>query len=116
MTANLLPISRTHQSNLAYLSNVVVWMLSILQLISSSRSSSCKPLETVPNAPAIVAIILTFMFHGLFSSLAWSKYCLAFRLRDPPNRQNPLDGKFSFFLFLFLFLINTRFGLLAKIR
>ena len=65
-------LSRTLPSILAVLNNVVVWMVST-RLPTSKSSSPCSksssPLVTVPNAPIIIGIIFTCMFH--WSSIPW---------------------------------------------
>ena len=71
------PVSRTLLSIMAVLNNVVVWMVSTRPLISKSSSSFNNPLVKVPNAPITIDIIVTFMFHSFFNSLARSR-CLSF--------------------------------------
>ena len=43
-------------------------------LISNSDSLFSKPLVTVPSAPTIVGITVTFIFHSFFNPLARSEY------------------------------------------
>ena len=64
-------VSRTLLSILAVLNNVVVWMLSTRLPISKFSSPFNNPL---PKAPITIGIIVTFMFHSLFNSLARSRY------------------------------------------
>ena len=59
-------ISRTLPSILAVLNNVVVWMVSTRSPISKSSSPFNSPLVTVPNAPIVIDIIVTFMFYSSF--------------------------------------------------
>ena len=85
----------------------------------TSRSSRPfnNPLVTVPKAPITIGIIVTFMFHSFFNSLARSRYLSIF------------SHSFSFILwsagtakstilqiFYFLLLIILRSGLRTEIR
>ena len=72
--------SWTLLSILAVLNNVVVWMVSTLPPTSKSSSPFNIPLVTVPNAPITIGIIVTFIFHSFFNSLARSKYLSFFLL------------------------------------
>ena len=67
-------VSRTLLSILAVLNNVVVWMVSTRPPTSKSSSPFSNPLVTVPKAPITIGIIVTFMFHSFFNSLARSRY------------------------------------------
>ena len=67
-------VSKTLLSILAILNNAVVWMVSTHLPISQSSSSFNYPLLTVPKAPITIGIIVTFMFHSFFNSLARSRY------------------------------------------
>ena len=77
---------------------------------SKSSSPFCNPLVTVSKAPITIGIIVTFIFHSFFSSLARSRYLSFF------------SHSFSFILWstgtakFLLLLIIIRFGLLAEIR
>ena len=75
-------VSWTLLSILADINHAVVWMISIFPLISNSACPLSKPLGSVPNAPTIIDITVTHMFHTLFffSSLARSKYLFIFLL------------------------------------
>ena len=75
-----LQVSRTLLSILADLNNAVVWTVSIRSVISKSSSPSTNHLVTVPKAPITIGIIVTFMFHSLFNSLARSTYLSHFSL------------------------------------
>ena len=59
---------------------IVVWMVTIHPLISKSSSPCTNSLVTVPSAPITIGIIVTFMFHRFFSSLARSSYSSLFLL------------------------------------
>ena len=110
-------VSRTFLSILAVLNNAVVWMVSTRPPTSKSSSPFSNPLVTVPNAPITISIIVTYMFHSFFNSLARSRYLSFF------------SHSFSFILWsagtanstmlqvlFFLLLIIIKFGLLAGIR
>ena len=71
-------VSRTLLNILADLNNDFVWMVSTHPLISKSFSPSTNPLVTVPSIPITIAIIVTFMFHSFYSSLARSRYLSLF--------------------------------------
>ena len=71
-------VSRTFLSILAVFNNAVVWMVSTRpQTYKSSRPFN-NPLVTVPKAPITIGIIVTFMFHSFFNSLARSMYLYLF--------------------------------------
>ena len=61
-------VFRTLLSILADLQNAVVCMVSTRPLITKSSSPCINPLVSVPNAPIIIGITVTFMFHCSFSS------------------------------------------------
>ena len=71
-------VSRTLLSILTDLINAVVWMVSTRPVISKSSSPLNNPLVTVPRAPIIIGIIVTFMFYSSFNSLARSRYLFFF--------------------------------------
>ena len=54
-------VSRTLLSILTDLNNTLVWMVSILPLISNSNSLLSKPLWTVPSSPNKIGIIVTLI-------------------------------------------------------
>ena len=83
-------VSRTLLSILAVFSNAVVWMVSTWLPTSKSSRPFNNPLVTMPKAPITIGIIVTFMFHSFFNSLARSRYLSLF------------SDSFSFILFLFL--------------
>ena len=100
------------------LNNSVVWMVSTRPLIYKSFSPYTNPLVTVPSAPIIIGITVTFMFHSFFCSLARSSYLFSFRFLSlpcgQPKGQSQLFGRFSFLLLLLLTI--TWSGCLAEIR
>ena len=67
-------VTRTLLSILAVLNNAVVWMVSTRLSISKFSRPFNNPFVTVPQAPITIGIIVTFMFHSFFNSLARSRY------------------------------------------
>ena len=67
-------VSRALLSILAVLNNVVVWMVSTSPPTSKSSSYFDNTLVTVTKVPIAIDIIVTFMFHNFFNSLARSRY------------------------------------------
>ena len=67
-------VSRTFLSILADLNNSVVWIVSIRPVLSKSSSPFHNPSVTVPRTQITIGIIITFMFHSFFTSLARSMY------------------------------------------
>ena len=79
LSDNMSPqISRTLLSILANLNNVVMWMVSTHPPTSKSSSPFNNLSMTVPRAPIIIGIIIIFMFHSFFNSLARSRYLSLF--------------------------------------
>ena len=77
VTASLLKspqVSRTLFSILDVFNTVVVWMVSTRLPTSKSSRLFNNPLVTVPKAPITIGIIVTFIFHSFFNSLARSRY------------------------------------------
>ena len=72
-------VFRALLSILAVLNNAVVWIISTRLPTSKSSSSFSNPLDTEPNAPTTIGIIVTFMFSRFFNSLARSRF-LSFSL------------------------------------
>ena len=117
-----LQVSRTLLSILAVFNNAVVWMVSTRLPSSKSSRTSNNPLVTVPKAQITIVIIVTFMFHSFFNSLARSMYLSLFShsfsfilWSAGTAKSTVLQNSFLFFLFFF-FLIIIRSGLLAEIR
>ena len=71
-------VSRTLLSILAVFNNVVVWMVSTRPPTSKSSSPFYNPLVSLPKAPITIGIIVTFMFHSFFNSLARLRYLSLF--------------------------------------
>ena len=63
-------VSRTLFSILIVLNSAVVWMVSTRPPNSKSSSPFNNHLVNVPKAPITIGIIVTFMFHSFFNSLA----------------------------------------------
>ena len=91
-------------------------MVSTCPLIFKSSSPFNKPLVTVPKAPIIIGIIVAFMFHSFFNSLARSRYLSFFSLSFSFILWSARTAKSMILqVLLFLFII-IRSGLLAEIR
>ena len=71
-------VSRTLLSILAVFNNAVVWMVSTQPSTSKSSRPFNNPLVTMPKAPITISIIVTFMFHSFFNSLARSRHLSLF--------------------------------------
>ena len=71
-------VSRTLLSILAVFNNAVVWMVSTRPPTSKSSKPFNNPLVTVPKTPITIGIIVMFMFHSFFNSLARSRYLSLF--------------------------------------
>ena len=67
-------VSRTLLSILAVFNNAVVWMVFTRSPTSKSSRHFNNPFVTVPKAPITIDIIVTFMFHIFFNSLARLRY------------------------------------------
>ena len=90
-------VSRTLLSILAVFNNAVVWMVFTRPPTSKSSRPNNNPLVTVPKAPITIGIIVTFMFHSFFNSLARSRYL---SLSGQPGQQSRQFCRFSFFFFV----------------
>ena len=114
-------VFRTLLKILSVLNNTVVWMVSTRPLTSKSSSPFNNPLVTVPKAPITIGIIVTFMFHSFFNSLARSSYLSFFSYSFSCILWSAGTAKLRilqilFFFFFFFLLIINRSGLLAEIR
>ena len=58
----------------------ILWMVSTCPLISESSTPFINPSVTVPRVPITNGIIVTFIFHNFFYSLARSRYLFSFSL------------------------------------
>ena len=109
-------VSRTLLSILSVLNNTVVWMISTRPPTSKSFSPFNNPLVIVPKAPITIGIIVTFMFHSFFSSLAKSRYLSFFSHFFSFILWSAGTAKSRILQILFPLLIITRSALLAEIR
>ena len=101
-------VSRTLLSILTDLNNAVVWMVSTRSPTSKSSNPFNNPLVTVPKAPITIGIIITFMFHSFFNSLARSRdlffsYSFSFILWSAGTAKSTILQILSFFFFFFFF-------------
>ena len=106
-------ISRTLLSILAVLNNAVFWMVSLSCQLPSPFNN---PLVTVPKAPITIGIIVTFMFHSFFNSLARSRYLSFFSHSFSFIVWSAGTAKSTILQVLFFFFITIRSGLPAEIR
>ena len=85
---------------LADLNTAAICVVSFLTQISSSASLFSKPLKTVPNAPTITDISVTFIFHSFFllsdKIQVFVVLFALFHLCDQLEPQNPPDVIFVF--------------------
>ena len=109
-------VSRTLLRILSVLNNAVVLMVSTRPPTSKSSSPFYNPLVTVPKAPIIFGIIVIFMFHSFFNSLAGSRYLSFFSNSFRFILWSAGTAKSTILQILFFLLIIIRSGLLAKIR
>ena len=83
---------------------------------SKSSRPFNNPLVIVTNAPITIGIIVTFMFHSFFNSLARSRYLSFFSLSFRFILWSAGTAKSTVLQILFFLLIIMRPGLLAGIR
>ena len=107
--------SRILLSILVILNNAVVWMVSTRPPTSMSSSSFNNLLVTVPKIPITIGIIVTFIFHSFFDSLARSRYLTFFSLSFSFILWSAGTAKSTILQILFFLLIIIRSGLLAEI-
>ena len=110
-----LHVSRTLLSTLVDFSKAVVWMVSTHPLISKSSIPFINPFVTVPRAFITIGIIVTFMFHGIFNSLAKSRnlclFLIFFQFHSVVSRDSKVHNSANS---LFLMIV-IRFVRLVKI-
>ena len=111
-----LQVSKTSLSILADLNKVVVWMVSTRPIISKSSSSISNLLVTVPKAPITIGIIVTFMFHSFFNSLARFRYLSLFLFSCYFIQWSAGIAKSTILQVLFFIMIIIRSDRLAEIR
>ena len=102
-------VSRTLLSILAVLNNAVVWMISTRPPTSKFSSPFSNPLVIVPKAPITIGIIVTFMFHSFFNSLARSKYLSFFYILSVLFCGQPGQKSRQFCKFFFRLLLGLVF-------
>ena len=92
-----LQVSRTFLSTLAYVNNMVIWMVSIFLLISNPPNPSSRPLGTVQSTPTTNGITMFYNFSVLWQgpNICLSFSILLFLFCGPSEQQNPQDNKFS---------------------
>ena len=89
---------------LADINNAVVWMVSTRPLISMASSTCTNSLMSVPRAPIITGIAVTFIFHIFFSILLQARctypsfWFLSTLHCGQPGQQSPRFSKFSIFV------------------
>ena len=98
-------VFRTLLSILTDLNNAVVWTVSTHPVFFKSSSPCTNLLVTVPRVSITISIIVTFIFHSFFTSLARSRYLSFFSLSFnstscPLGQQSPQFCKFSLFCWL----------------
>ena len=108
------PVSRTLLSILAF-NNAVVWMFSTWLPTSKSSRPFNNPLDTVPKAPITIGVVVTFMFHSFFNSLARSRYLSLFSHSFSFIPVVSRAAKLTVLQFFFMLIIIMS-GLLAEIR
>ena len=91
----------------------VVWIVSILSLISNSSSFLSKIWDTIPTTSSTIGITVTLLFNSFFSSLA--RYLSIFSLSFISTQYSTGTAKSSRQQAFFFLLITTRSGLLAGI-
>ena len=109
-------VSTSLISILADLNNAVVWMASTRSLFSKSSSPFINPSVTVPRAPITIGIIVTFMRHSFFNSLARTRHLFLFSLSFNFILWSTESAKSTIQWVLFLLLIMISSGCLAEIR
>ena len=95
-------VSRTLLSILVVFNNDVALMVSTRPPTSKFSRPFNNPLVTVTKAPITTGIIVTFMFHSFFNSLARSRYLSLFShsfslFCGLPGQQSRQFCRFSFF-------------------
>ena len=110
------PVSRTLLSILAIFNNAVVWMVATRSPTSKSSRPFNNPLVTVAKAPITIGIIITFMFHSFFNSLARSRYSSLFSHSLSFILWSAGTAKSTILHIFFFLLIIIRSGFRAKIR
>ena len=108
-------VSRTLLSILDVFNNAVVWMVSTRPPTSKSSKPFNNRIVTVSKAPITIGIIVTFMFHSFFNSLARSRYLSLFSHYFSFILWSAGTAMSTILQIFFLFII-IRSGLQAEIR
>ena len=104
-------VSRILLSFLAVFNNSVVWMVSTRAPTSKSSRPFNNPLVTLTKAPITIGIIVNFMFHSFFNSLARSRYLSLFSLTfsfilwSAGTAKSTILQIFFFFFFVYYFKV-----------
>ena len=107
-------VSKTLLSILAVFNNAVVWMVSTPPSTYKSSRFFNNPSVTVPKAPITIGIIVTFMFHIFFNSVARSRY-LSFFLHSFSFILWSAGTAKSKILHIFFFVVDYyKYGLLSE--
>ena len=109
-------VSRTLLSILAVFNNAVVWMVSTWPPTSKPSRPFNNPLVTMPKAPITIGIIVTYMFHSFFNSLARLRNLSFFSHSFSFILWSAGTAKLTVLQIFFFLLIIIRSGLLAEIR
>ena len=114
-------VFRTLLSILTDMNNAVVWIISTHPVISKSFCPCTNTFVTVPRAHITICIIITFMFHSFFNSLARSKSLSLFShsfnfIPWSTGTAKSTSLQVLFFFFFSFLLIIKRSGHLAEIR
>ena len=96
--------------------NAVVWIVSTRPPTSKSSRPFNNHLVIVPKAPITIGIIVTFMFHSSFNSLARSRYLSLFSHSFSFIPWSAGTAKSTILQTFFILLIIIRAGLPAEIR
>ena len=108
-------VSRTLLSILAVFNNTVVRMVSTRPPTSKSSRPFNNHLVTVPKTLITIGIIVTFMSHSFFSSLARSRYLslfshsFSFVLWSAGTAKPTILQTFLFFFFFFFFFFFVNY-------
>ena len=109
-------VFRNLLSILSVLNNVVVYRVSNRLPTSKFSSPFNNPLVSLPNTPVTIGIIVSFMFHSFFNSLARSRYLSFFSHSFSFILWSAGTAKSTILQVLFFLFIINRSDLLAKIR
>ena len=109
-------VSRALLSILADFNYSILWTVSTRPVISKSSRPGTYPLVTVPRTSITIGIIVTFMFHRFFNSLARSRYIFLFSYSFSFTLWSSGTAKSTILRVLPFLLIITRSGRLTEIR